>query len=78
MSTTFGIHRRNEVIELVNDDLPMGFNPDDFIEIAYLVNKYTVFTNELAPYLPDDLRVYPLDNTAQGIYTVGDIKKLNR
>jgi hypothetical protein len=78
MSTTFGIHRRNEIIELIDDDLPIDFNPDDFIEIAYRVNKYTVFTNELASYLSDDLKVYPLDNTAQGVYTVGDIKKLNR
>ena len=25
--------------------------------------------------LPDETKVIPLDNTAQGIYTIGDIKK---
>ena len=32
------------------------------------------FTDELAEMLPDEVKVYPLDNTAQGIYTIGDIK----
>jgi len=31
--------------------------------------------NPLAPYLPDDMKVIPLDNTAQGIKTIGDIRK---
>ena len=30
--------------------------------------------NSLASRLPDDTRVFPLDNTAQGIYTIGYIK----
>ena len=33
------------------------------------------FTDELAEMLPDNTPVEPLDNTAQGIYTIGDIKK---
>ena len=33
------------------------------------------FTNQLAELLPDDTKVQPLDNSAQGIYTIGDIKK---
>jgi len=32
------------------------------------------FTDELAEMLPDNTPVEPLDNTAQGIYTIGDIK----
>ena len=31
--------------------------------------------NPLAHLLPDETKVEPLDNTAQGIYTIGDIKK---
>ena len=29
----------------------------------------------VAQLLPDDLEVIPLDNSAQGIYTIGDIRK---
>jgi hypothetical protein len=32
------------------------------------------FTDELAEMLPDNTPVEPLDNSAQGIYTIGDIK----
>ena len=32
--------------------------------------------NPLADKLPDNTLVFPLDNTAQGIYTIGDIKQL--
>ena len=33
------------------------------------------FINALAHLLPDDTLVIPLDNTAQGVYTIGDIKR---
>jgi hypothetical protein len=36
------------------------------------VNIY--FTNPLAELLPDDLKVEGIDNSNQGIYTIGDIK----
>ena len=32
------------------------------------------FTDELAEMLPDNTPVEPLDNSSQGIYTIGDIK----
>jgi hypothetical protein len=32
------------------------------------------FTDELAEMLPNDTPVEPLDNSAQGIHTIGDIK----
>ena len=32
------------------------------------------FTDEIAEMLPDNTPVEPLDNSAQGIYTIGDIK----
>lgn len=34
-----------------------------------------VWMNDLAEMLPDCTLVVPLDNSAQGIYTIGDIKK---
>ena len=32
------------------------------------------FTDELAEMLPDNTPIKPLDNSAQGIYTIGDVK----
>jgi len=43
------------------------------IEIAYRSNGIR-FISDLAEYLPDKTKVYALDNTAQGIYTIKDIK----
>jgi hypothetical protein len=37
------------------------------------VNVY--FTNEIAELLPDDTEVEAMDNSPQGIFTIGDIKK---
>jgi len=59
MSTTFG------VIEKWGETIP----------IARRVNREIFWTNELASMLPDDTKVIPLDNTSQGIYTIGDIKE---
>ena len=77
MSTVFGILRRGDPIELIDDMVPEGYDGEkDFIEVAWRGNVTNVcFTNELARYLPTDMKVYPLDNTAQGIYTIGDIIK---
>ena len=47
---------------------------EDVVEVAFRSNGMR-FTNKLAELLPDDTLVIPLDNTAQGVYTIGDIKK---
>ena len=47
---------------------------EDIVEVAFRSNGMR-FTNKLAELLPDDTLVIPLDNTAQGVYTIGDIKK---
>ena len=47
---------------------------DDIVEVAFRSNGMR-FINELAHLLPDDTLVIPLDNTAQGVYTIGDIKR---
>jgi|MGYP003981693953 hypothetical protein len=47
---------------------------DNVVEVAFRSNGIR-FINELAELLPDDTPVIPLDNTAQGVYTIGDVKK---
>ena len=59
MSTTFGIR------------IP---TTGEVIEVAYRMGR-VIWGNPLAHLLPDETKVIPLDNTAQGIYTIGDIKK---
>lgn len=58
MSTTFG------VITKCGEKIP----------VARRVSGTVFFTNGLAELLPKNTKVVPLDNTAQGIYTIGDIK----
>ena len=59
MSTTFGV-------EIKNDGRVM--------EVAFRSNGMR-FTNSIAHLLPDDTPVIALDNTPQGVYTIGDIKR---
>ena len=47
---------------------------DNIVEVAFRSNGMR-FINALAHLLPDDTLVIPLDNTAQGVYTIGDIKR---
>ena len=61
MSTLFGV-------------LIPGKENEEPIEVAFRANGIR-FTNPLAELLPDETPVIPLDNSAQGIYTIGDIKK---
>ena len=77
MSTTFGIHRFDADIELINDMLPNDYYEGDFVEVAFRGNQGRCYwINDLAQYFPSDMKIYPLDNTAQGIYTIGDFRKL--
>lgn len=63
MSTTFGVRIYNADSE-----------EHEFVEVAFRSNGIR-WTNPLGELLPDKLEVTPLDNSAQGIYTIGDIKK---
>lgn len=73
MSTTFGILKNN--VNPPIDDEDYTLDEESYIEVAFRGNRHPIrFTNELAQYLGDDIKVYPLDNSAQGIYTIGDIK----
>lgn len=74
MSTTFGIHREGKKIELVDSELPSDYDDYDFLEVAFRGNRGDIrWVNELASFLPPETLVYPLDNSAQGIYTIRDI-----
>ena len=59
MSTTFGIR------------IP---TTGEVVEVAFRSNGIS-WSNKLAHLLPDETKVEALDNTPQGIYTVGDIKQ---
>lgn len=65
MSTTFGI----EVPALWNN------SETETINIAFRSNNTMIWLNSLAPMLADDIEVIAVDNSSQGINTVGDIRK---
>ena len=82
MITTFGVYKGEGVIEFEDDMLPVRFFEDDdtiyeqFIKVAHRGHLYSYWLNDLAPFLSDDTKIYPLDNSSQGIYSIGDFKKL--
>ena len=64
MSTTFGVEIEGEVIPVARRK---GIGQGK-------VHVYSV--NPLIHILDDELEVVPMDNTAQGVLTVKDLKKL--
>lgn len=58
MSTTFGVE--------IGDS-------GGIVEVAFRSNGMR-FTNELAHLLPDNTPVIAMDNSQQGVHTIGDIK----
>jgi hypothetical protein len=78
MSTTFGIPQRKvDLDKLVdeNGELLDYINTSFFEKIFFRSMNNSRWMNAIAELLPEDTRVFPLDNSAQGIYTIGDIKK---
>jgi len=78
MSTTFGIpQRRVELDKLVDEDgdLLDYISHNFFEDIWFRSSCNSRWLNPLAELLPDETRVFALDNTQQGIFTIGDIKK---
>jgi len=76
MSTTFGIPKREVPIELGDETGIFDYISEDFFtDVAFRSNNGNIyFTISLAYKLSDDTRVYALNNSQQGIYTIGDIK----
>ena len=59
----------------VKDDLHDYIDTSFFEKVFFRTMHNSRWMNSLASRLPDNTLVFPLDNTAQGIYTIGDIKK---
>jgi hypothetical protein len=77
MSTTFGIPKEPIDIELGDaDGIYYYINPDIFEKVFFRSYGNSRWLNDLAKSLPDQTKVYALDNTQQGVYTIGDIKQL--
>ena len=62
MSTTFGIEIEGEMTEIAR-------------RIKGPNGAEMYFTNSLVEALPDETPVKAIDNTPQGIFTIGDIRK---
>jgi predicted transport protein len=77
MSTKFGIPSREIDIELGDENGIFDYISEDFFQdVAFRNNRGKIsWIMALADELPDDTKVYALDNSQQGIYTIGDIKK---
>jgi len=81
MSTTFAVPvKRLHLQELGNIELGNQDGLHDYIsreyfeEVWYRSMDNSKWLNPLAELLPDDTRVYAMDNTQQGVFTIADIK----
>jgi len=77
MSTKFGIPIRQVDIKLGDENGIFDYISEDFfIEVAFRSNGGIIYwTNLMFNDCNDDIRVYALNNSQQGIYKIGDIKK---
>lgn len=84
MSTTFGVLKPEyQFLSVIVKDDESYHNEDYCIPIAF---RYGIgngrvaidWLNELAPLLPDFMMVFPLDNTAQGVDVIKDLKNLKQ
>ena len=79
MSTTFGILNDGLEHDKIFDesgDLFPYIDEDYCFREVFFRGGYSYWISDLASHLPDNIKVYPLDNSAQGIYNVGDCRKL--
>ena len=77
MSTKFGIlTQKIDHEKLVDEDGDLlEYISRDVFEPIFFRGINTRWLSAVGEYLPDDMKVYALDNTQQGIFTIGDIKK---
>jgi hypothetical protein len=69
MSTTFGVKVRVK-------DYFDGEEIDEVIEVARRTSGGMRWVNNLAIMLGDDIPVVAIDNGHQGVYTIGDIRRV--
>ena len=79
MSTTFGILRididHNKLID--EDGELLEYISDNIFEpIFFRSMNNCKWLNSIAKHISDDTKVYALDNSAQGVYTIKDLKEL--
>ena len=77
MSTTFGILiEQIDHDKLVDKDGELHFYISRTIfEPVFFRGANSYWKSNIGQYLADDLKVYALNNTQQGIYTIKDIKQ---
>jgi len=77
MSTKFGILTIDiEHEKLVDEDGDLyDFINKDIFEPVFFRGATSRWLTHFGKFLPDGMKVYALDNTQQGIFTIGDIKK---
>jgi len=78
MSTTFGIPQRQVELDKIidkNGEIYDYIDTSFFIKVFFRSMGNSRWLNPLASRLSEDTPVFALDNTAQGIYTIGDINK---
>lgn len=77
MSTKFGILTLDiEHDKLVDEDGDLhSYISKSIFEPVFFRGVNTRWLTAVGEYLPDDMKVYALDNTQQGIYTIGDCKE---
>ena len=74
------VYPENKVFDNYSEQFEPAYEEGkDYREVAYISSNGCFWVDQtmdiLSWYLPDDTPVYPLDNTAQGIYTIGDLKR---
>ena len=79
MSTTFGIplYSIDENILIDEDGCLQPYISSNFFNDVFFRSSgnNSKWLNNWAKYVNEDTRVYPLDNSPQGIYTIKDIKE---
>lgn len=77
MSTKFGILTENvDHNKLVDEEGDLhNYISTSIFEPIFHRGSNSRWLNNIGPLLPDDTKVYPLDNTPQGIYTIKDCKE---
>ena len=77
MSTTFGVLTiRVEHDKLIDEDGDLlDYISREIFEPVFFRGNNSRWLKSWAMILPDEHKVYALDNTQQGIFTIGDIKK---
>jgi hypothetical protein len=81
MSTTYGLFRKMQIKTDENGHIISEYADEDYLPIARQVSGEIMWNYQFeafADHLDDTVSVYPVDNDAGGIYTVGDIRKAIR